>query len=133
MAGQEGPEGQPGQREASGPTKASWGPPGGSGGLPEGSGVPVPLAAEFDLEAVCQRALSLLVESFDFPEAEARHRLNLWRARQHDLAGQALEVTLPGMTAEEREAALLQWALQGLFLERDLRKGADELGFDLVE
>lgn len=88
---------------------------------------------ELDLERVCRKALSILVESFDFPEAEARHRLNLWRARQHDLAGQALEVTLPGMTAEEREAALLQWALQGLFLEQDLRTGAAELGLGLVE
>lgn len=92
-----------------------------------------PQGPELDLEGVGRKALSILVESFDFPEAEARHRLNLWKARQHDLAGQALEVTLPGMTGEEREAALLQWALNGLFLEKDLRRGASELGLDLAE
>jgi len=74
-----------------------------------------------------------MVESFDFPEAEARHRLTLWKARQHDLAGQALSVLLPGMSQEEQGAALLKWALESLFLERDLRAGAEQLGLDLVE
>lgn len=86
-----------------------------------------------DLEAICAKALAILVESFDFPEAEARQRLTLWRARQHDLAGQALAIILPGMTPEERDAALLKWALEGLFLERDLRAGAAELGHDMAE
>lgn len=86
-----------------------------------------------DLEAIAEKAIGILVESFDFPEAEARQRLALWRAQQHDLAGQMLAILLPGMTQEERDAALLKWALEGLFLERDLRAGAAQLGIDLVE
>lgn len=86
-----------------------------------------------DLEAIAKKALAILVESFDFPEVEARQRLTLWKSRQHDLAGQALSVILPGMTQEERDAALLKWTLEGLFLERDLREGAAQLGIDLVE
>ena len=92
---------------------------------PEG---PVP-----DLEAVCAKVLAIMVESFDFPEAEARHRLTLWKAQQHNLQAQALEAILPGMTAQERDAALLQWALEGLFLDRDLRSGASALNLDLAE
>lgn len=37
------------------------------------------------------------------------------------------------MTADEREAALLKWALESLFLERELRDGAARLGLDLIE
>ena len=88
---------------------------------------------QLDLEAIAEKAISILVESFDFPEAEARHRLTLWKAGQHDLAGQALGVLLPGMPQEERDAALLKWTLEGLFLERELRAGAAHLGIDLVE
>lgn len=90
-------------------------------------------AGEPDLEAACEKALSILVESFDYPEAEARQRLNLWRARQHSLEGQALQVLLPGMAAADRDAALLQWALQGMLLEQDLRAGAAQLGTPLQE
>ena len=86
-----------------------------------------------DLEAIAEKAIGILVETFDFPEAEARQRLALWRARQHDFAGQALAVLLPGMAQEERDAALLKWTLEGLFVERDLRAGAAQLGIDLVE
>jgi hypothetical protein len=86
-----------------------------------------------DLVALGEQVIRLLVDTFDFPEAEARQRINLWRARQHDLAGQALEVILPGMTQAERDAALLKWALEGLFVERDLRDGASKLGIDLTE
>ena len=85
------------------------------------------------MEAIAEKAVGILVESFDFPEAEARQRLALWRAQQHDVAGQALAVLLPGMTQEERHAALLKWTLEGLFVERDLRAGAAHLGIDLVE
>lgn len=80
------------------------------------------------LEAICENVVSILVESFDYPEAEARHRLTLWKSQQHDLAGQALEAILPGMTQAERDAALLKWALEGMFLDRDLRDGATRLG-----
>lgn len=97
---------------------------GGAGADPHPEEIP-------DLEAIAEKALAILVGSFDFPEAEARQRLNLWRARQHDLAGQALEVLLPGMGQEEKDAALLKWALEGLFLERDLRDGAKQLGHQL--
>ena len=100
--------------------------PGGAGEGPRSDDMP-------DLEAIAEKALAILVGSFDFPEAEARQRLNLWRARQHDLAGQALEVMLPGMSQEERDAALLKWALEGLFLERDLRDGAAQLGHELTD
>lgn len=51
-----------------------------------------PTGEEPDLDAIAEKALSILVESFDFPAEEARHRLTLWKSRQHDLAGQALEV-----------------------------------------
>jgi hypothetical protein len=86
-----------------------------------------------EIEAIAEKVLAIMVESFDFPEAEARQRLTLWKASQHDLAGQALAVLLPGMSPAEQDAALLQWALEGLFLERDLRAGAAQLGIDLVE
>ncbi len=86
-----------------------------------------------DLVALGEQVIRLLVDTFDFPEAEARQRINLWRAQQHDLAGQALEAILPGMTQAERDAALLKWALEGLFVERDLRDGAAKLGLDLTE
>lgn len=86
-----------------------------------------------DLEAICEKVLTILVDSFDVPEAEARHRLTLWKSQQHDLAGQALTALLPGMTPEECDAALLKWALEGMFLERDLRDGAARLGLDLAD
>lgn len=62
---------------------------------------------------------------------EARHRINLWKARQHALEGQALESLLPGMTPEEQAQQLLRWALEGQVLEDDLRVGAATLGLDL--
>lgn len=86
-----------------------------------------------DLVALGEQVIGILVSTFDYPEPEARQRINLWRARQHDLAGQALEVILPGMTQAEQDAALLKWALEGMFLERDLRDGAARLGLDLAE
>lgn len=67
------------------------------------------------------------METFDFPAAEARHRLNLWRAQQHALEGQALEELLPALSVEERAQALLRWALAGELLERDLKTGVAEL------
>lgn len=94
---------------------------------------PVNSIDTLDLESIAEKAMAILVDSFDFPEAEARQRLTLWKSRQHDLAGQALGVLLPGMSQEERGAALLKWTLEGLFLERDLREGAAQLGIDLVD
>lgn len=88
---------------------------------------------ELDLEAICEQVVSLLVSTFDFPEAEARHRINLWKARQHDLEGQALQGILPHLSPEERAQELLRWALQRAEIEGDLRKGAAQMGFDLAE
>ncbi len=81
-----------------------------------------------DLEQILATVESLLVDTFGFPADEARHRLNLWRAQQHTLEGQALEATLPTLPLEERAQALLRWALEGEFLESDLREGARTLG-----
>ncbi len=84
-----------------------------------------------DLEAIGDQVVRMLVDSFDYPEKEARHRVTLWRSQQHDLAGQALGAILPGMAREEREQALLKWAVEGLLLERDLRTGAAYLDIPL--
>jgi hypothetical protein len=84
-----------------------------------------------DLEAIGDQVVRILVDSFDYPETEARQRVTLWRSQQHDLAGQALGAILSGMTREEREQALLKWAVEGLLLERDLMAGAEKLDIDL--
>ncbi len=84
-----------------------------------------------ELEQMLTTVERLLVDTFDFPPAEARHRLNLWRAQQHTLEGQALEATLPALSLEERAQALLRWALAGETLERDLRTGAAELDIQI--
>lgn len=83
------------------------------------------------VEAAWRQAAAILVESFGFPDAEARHRVALWRARQHSLEGQALEALLPSLSPEERAQRLLAWALQGGELEDDLRQGAAALGLGL--
>lgn len=86
-----------------------------------------------ELEAVAELVLRLLVDTFDFPEAEARQRLALWRAQQHSLEAQALEAALPLMTPEQRTQELLRWALEGDQVERELRDGAGRLGVDLTD
>ncbi len=60
--------------------------------------------------------------------AEAQQRINLWKARQHNLEGQALETLLPGMNLAEQAQQMLRWALEGEVLEDDLRSGAAALG-----
>lgn len=85
------------------------------------------------LEEACVQVASLLVQSFGFSEVEARHRVALWRARQHNLEGEALEAQLRALPPDERAQRLLQWALQGAELEGVLRRGAAELGLDLAE
>ncbi len=84
-----------------------------------------------DLEAICEQVVSLLVGTFDFPEAEARHRINLWKAQQHDLEGQALEAILPHLSPEKKAHELLRWVLEGEKIEADLRYGATELGLEI--
>jgi hypothetical protein len=86
-----------------------------------------------DLDAIANQVVAILVSTFDFPEAEARHRINLWKAQQHNLEGQALEAVLPNLTPEKRAQALLQWALTGQELEGQLREGGAKLGLDLTE
>lgn len=93
-------------------------------------GNPEDLTGEPTLEAIAAQVLAILVETFDFPEAEARQRIALWRAQQHNLEGQALESLLPGMNPEQQAQELLRWALEGLALEDDLRSGAAALDFD---
>lgn len=83
-----------------------------------------------DLEKILATVESLLVDTFGFSAAEARHRLNLWKAQQHALEGQALEAILPGLSLEEQGQAVLRWALEGELLERDLREGAGLLDPD---
>lgn len=84
------------------------------------------------LEAVQEQVVALLV-SIGLPACEAVHRLNLWRARQHDLEGQALECILPSLPDDQQDQALLRWALEGQQLEDNLRAGAAALGLDLVD
>jgi len=62
--------------------------------------------------------------------AEAQQRINLWKARQHNLEGQALETLMPGMDPGEQAQQLLRWALEGEVIEDDLRRGAAALNFD---
>lgn len=83
-----------------------------------------------NLEAIAEQVVALMVTTFGFPEAEARQRITLWRAQQHSLEGQALESLLPGMTPEKQAQELLRWALEGQFIEDDLRRGAAALDFD---
>ena len=84
-----------------------------------------------ELESIVATVEKLLVETFGFPEAEARHRLNLWRLQQHSLEGQSLEAVLPGLSSEKQAEELLRWALQGELLSLDLSASSDELGVDL--
>lgn len=84
-----------------------------------------------DLEAICEQVVSLMVGTFDFPEAEARHRINLWKAQQHHLEGQALEAIMPHLSPEEKAQELLRWVLEGDKIEADLRHGAKELGIEI--
>lgn len=69
--------------------------------------------------------------SFGMEPAEARQRLNLWRAQQHHIEGQALEALLSNMGPEEQAQHLLRWAIEGQIVEDDLREGAAALGIDL--
>ncbi|MBX3169266.1 MAG: hypothetical protein KF760_17815 [Candidatus Eremiobacteraeota bacterium] len=84
------------------------------------------------LEAIEEQVVAMLV-SIGLPAAEAAHRINLWRARQHDLEGQALEAILPGLTPDQQDQAVLRWALEGQQLEDNLRAGACALGLDLPD
>lgn len=79
-----------------------------------------------DLEAIAASVVAALV-TFGMPETEARHRINLWKAAQHDLEGQALEALPPEARAEH----LLRWALEGQAIEDDLRAGAAALALDI--
>lgn len=99
-----------------------------SGFFPHFTGEPIVNPEPDDLEAACVTVLRLMVDTFGFSEAEARHRLALWRARQHQLEGEALDRTLPGMSREEQARELLRWVLEGEQVESDLRSGAAELG-----
>ena len=83
-----------------------------------------------DLEAVAAQVVAIMVTTFGFPETEARQRIALWRAQQHNLEGQALECLLPGMSPEQQAQELLRWALEGQVIEDDLRSGAAALHFD---
>lgn len=87
--------------------------------------------APLDLEAICEQVVSLMVGTFDFPEAEARHRINLWKARQHHLEGQALEAIVPHLSPEEKAQELIRWVLEGEKIEADLRQGAKELEIEI--
>lgn len=69
----------------------------------------------------------ILVESFGFEEAEARHRVNLWRARQHNLEADALQPLLAQMCPQDAQAELVRWILAGAEVEADLRASASDL------
>ncbi|MFN8606873.1 MAG: hypothetical protein U0931_05040 [Vulcanimicrobiota bacterium] len=84
-----------------------------------------------DLEALTDKVVAILVRTFDFPEAEARQRVTLWRARQHHLEGQALETLLPELSAESQAQQLLRWALEGQEVENELLAGAAALRLDV--
>lgn len=86
-----------------------------------------------ELESLCARAVSILVETFGFPEAEARHRLALWRAQQHQLEGQTLEVLLPALPQGDQAEALNLWLRAGDDLRSQLLDGAAALRLDLSD
>jgi hypothetical protein len=73
-----------------------------------------------DLESIAERVVAILVETFDFPETDARHRIALWRAQQHNLEGQVLESLLPLMSPEQRAESLVRWVLEGRRIEAEL-------------
>lgn len=80
-----------------------------------------------DLEAIIAQVAQMMVSTFGFSQAEADHRLTLWRSNQHDLEGQLLEARLATMDPKERERALNDWVLQGFMLETDLKDGLERL------
>lgn len=90
----------------------------------------MPAEPGLDLEAILGQVERLLVDTFGFPEAEARQRLTLWRAEQHRLEGEALGTLLPGMSPDQGTQALLRHLLEGHALADQLRAGAAELGLD---
>ena len=80
-----------------------------------------------DIDAILEQVLALMVGTFDFPEAEARHRIALWRAEQHRLEGEALGVITPHLPPEEALKQILGHVLQGEDIRRTLEQGAEEL------
>lgn len=86
-----------------------------------------------ELDGLCERVLSIMVESFGFSDAEARHRLALWRAEQHQLEGQALEILLPAQSAGDQAESLRRWLLEGDQIRSDLLDGAAALRLDLSD
>ena len=86
-----------------------------------------------DLDALCERVVSIMIGTFGFSETEARHRLALWQAQQHQLEGQALDVLLPALSPGDQAEALRQWLRAGDDLRSQLLDGAAALRLDLSD
>ena len=84
-----------------------------------------------DLEETVAKVVTMMVDTFGFPPAEAQHRADLWRLEQQNLEGDLLEAILPRMSDEERAAEVLRCLLAGDDLEHRLRESAQELNLEL--
>ena len=80
-----------------------------------------------EIDGLLDQVLNLLTNTFDFPEAEARHRIALWRAEQHRLEGDMLTAITPHLPPEEALQQILRHVLQGEDIRRTLEQGAEEL------
>lgn len=89
------------------------------------------MEAPLDLDSILKQVAGMMVGTFGFSEAETQQRINLWKAQQHALEGDLFPSLAAGMSQQERDQALLEWAVKGLALESDLREGAARLGLAL--
>jgi hypothetical protein len=65
------------------------------------------------LDQVADQVVSILVDTFGFDQAEAQHRIDLWKADQHHLAGDVVKTLLPLMPPQERAEEMLRFVLRG--------------------
>ena len=86
-----------------------------------------------ELDNLCERIVAIMIGTFGFSETEARHRLALWQAQQHELEGQALDVLLPALSPGDQAAALRLWLRAGEDLRSQLLDGAAALRLDLSD
>ena len=83
-----------------------------------------------DIDTILEQVIALMVGTFDFPEEEARHRVNLWRTAQHRLEGEALGALTPHLPADEALQQVLRHVLEGERLRSDLESGSQRLGIN---
>ena len=81
-----------------------------------------------DLERMADQVVSIMVDTFGFDRADAEHRINLWKADQHRLEGEALDAILPMMDPERAKVEMLRYFLEGHELAERLEEGQKRLG-----